>query len=236
MYTVVSLNVDLAGEPDTIDFTLALFFYQFCSCFIHLCELSRSVFTLTRAHITHVHSRWWRNKAGFVRFIPALHGIETLSPFFCLPPFFFCLAELQFREPFPPRLHVFLGGFLRRGWLQHKIGIGVPGTRGYFTLEPAQTWAFQEKNPRRVCAGPRGESRAQDRRWAAASRLSFASTPTKYDHCGLPTVSLFRCPSSSYCDWVCAGGPVGYWLWIWGSLLYVMVFWCTLVLDMMPEM
>lgn len=25
MYTVVSLTVDLAGEPDTIDFTLALF-------------------------------------------------------------------------------------------------------------------------------------------------------------------------------------------------------------------
>ncbi len=25
MYTVVSLIVDLAGEPDTIDFTLALF-------------------------------------------------------------------------------------------------------------------------------------------------------------------------------------------------------------------
>lgn len=35
MYTVVSLNVDLAGEPDTIDFTLALF-YQICYCFIHL--------------------------------------------------------------------------------------------------------------------------------------------------------------------------------------------------------
>lgn len=29
MYTVVSLNVDLAGEPDTIDFTLALFFTNF---------------------------------------------------------------------------------------------------------------------------------------------------------------------------------------------------------------
>lgn len=39
MYTVVSLNVDLAGEPDTIDFTLALFFpnllsvlFIFASC------------------------------------------------------------------------------------------------------------------------------------------------------------------------------------------------------------
>lgn len=146
-------------------FTKSLLFYPSF-------ELSRSVFALTGAHITHFDPRWRGNKAGFVRFIPALHGIETLSPFFCLPPFFFCLAELQFREPFPARLHVFLGGFLRRGWFQHKIGIGVTGTRWYFTLEPAQTWAFQEENPRRVCAGPCRESRAQDRRWAAASRLS----------------------------------------------------------------
>lgn len=156
-----------------------LYFSKSVSCFIHLCELSRSVFALTRAHITHFYQRWWRNKAGIVRFIPAQHGIETLSPFFVYPLFFFCLAELQFREPFPARLHVFLGGFLRRGWLQHKIGIGVPGTRWYFTLESAQTWAFQEENPRRVCAGPCGESRAQDRRWAAASRLSRFRIPPK---------------------------------------------------------
>lgn len=88
MYTVVSLNVDLAGEPDTIDFTLALF-SPICYCFIHLCELSRSVLTLTCARITHFDRQREGNKPGFVRFIPALRGTETLSPFFCLPPFSF---------------------------------------------------------------------------------------------------------------------------------------------------
>lgn len=88
MYTVVSLNVDLAGEPNTIDFTLALF-YQTCYCFIHLCELSRSVRVLTCARFTHFDPRSWRNKPGFVRFIPALRGTETLSPLFLFTPFSF---------------------------------------------------------------------------------------------------------------------------------------------------
>lgn len=232
MYTVVSLNVDLAGEPDTIDFTLALF-SPICYCFIHLCELSRSVLTLTCARNTHFDQRRGGNKPGFVRFIPALRGTETLSPFFCLPPFFFCLAELEFREPFPARLHVFLGGFLRRGWLQHKIGIGVTGTRRHFTLEPAQAWAFQEENPRRICAGPRGESRAQDRRWAAVVPVLH---PQNLTDVKLPTLHLFRCPSFhaitlclSVCGTLSAVG-CGF------RECDVMAFWCALIMDMMVKM
>lgn len=47
MYTVVSLTVDLAGEPDAIDFTLALFrsiFYCY-GCFISWWLESLSVLT-----------------------------------------------------------------------------------------------------------------------------------------------------------------------------------------------
>lgn len=59
MYTVVSLNVDLAGEPDTIDFTLALFFPNllsvlsiFASCFAErLCANPRSYYALLPAMV-----------------------------------------------------------------------------------------------------------------------------------------------------------------------------------------
>lgn len=232
MYTVVSLNIDLAGEPDTIDFTLALFYHIF-SFFIHLCELWRSVLPLPCAQITHFVLRYWRNNPGFVRFIPALRG--TVVPLFCLPPFFFCLAELQFREPFPSRLHVFLGGFLGRGWLQHKIGIGVTGTRRYFTLEPAQTRAFQEENPRRVGAGPRGESSAQDRRWAAASRWFFEYAFKIWPMWGFRRWILPDSPhfTSSYCGWVgvVPSSAVGCRF----GMTYVMAFWWTLILDTMAK-
>lgn len=235
MYTVVSLNVDLAGEPNTIDFTLASF-EQICYCFIHLCELPWSVLTLTCARITHFD----RDREGINRDLCVLSlrcaARRRCHPFFVYP-LFFCLAELQFREPFPARLHVFLSGFLRRGWLQPKIGIGVTGTRRYFTLEPAQTWAFQEENPRRVCAGPRGESCAQDRRWAAASRLSrFHVHQQKRTYVKLPTVNLFGCPSFHIIIlWLSLRGTLS-------AVVYrfeeadVMAFWCALILDMMPKM
>lgn len=129
-----------------------------------------------------------RNKFRLVRVISTLYESKTLCLF--VYPLFFCLTELQFGEPFPARLNVFLGGFLRRWWLQHKIRIGITGTWGHFTLEPAQTRAFQEENPRRVRVGPRGESRAQDRRWAAASLSSFWMVQETRSTFGLDIVHL----------------------------------------------
>lgn len=86
---------------------------------------------LSRAPATHFDPWWWEitrfmsvDRSQCFRAFPHplwmfVCVIKTSIVFlFFLSPFFFCLTELQFGEPFPPLLHVFLGGFFRRGWLQ----------------------------------------------------------------------------------------------------------------------
>lgn len=167
MYTVVSLVVDLAGEPDTIDFTspcVRLDPLLLWTILAHWRALPRRA--LTRG--------WWAmdpiRVAGCCRRRAVLRPRRDIMTSIVLsyssPCFFpFVLAELQLGEPVPPRLHVLLGGFLRRGWLQRQIRVGVAGPRGHFALEPAQTRAVQEEDPGRVRAGSGGESGAPDRRW-----------------------------------------------------------------------
>lgn len=143
-----------------------------------VCELVAS--SHLRSNHTHFDPRGWERKVICVRFIPALHTRSFRAPCvrnrvkhcsFLRIPVFFCLTELQFGEPFPALLHVFLGGFLRRGRLQCEIWVGITCTRGHFTLEPAEAWAVQEEDSGRIRPGPSGESRAPDRRWAAVSLL-----------------------------------------------------------------
>lgn len=119
MYTVVSLTIDLAGEPDTIDFTLVWIFFSVFGVFIVIdfWEVTDRVTGRPRtlekcAHVRHVDPIQPNRDALFrlEKNRPSPFFFSS-SPLF-LPPF--CLTELQFGEPFPARLHVLLGGFLRR--------------------------------------------------------------------------------------------------------------------------
>lgn len=175
MYTVVSLIVDLAGEPYTIDFTLPLFGSAvYCYGSLRASGSCHGASAhLTCAPIPCFDLRWCEIIRSVLvipllppRFISAEMRVESRQALFLifLPPVFFCLTELQFGEPFPALLHVFLGRFLRRGRIQCEVRVGIAGSRGHFALEPAQARAVQEENPGRIRAGSGGESRAQDRR------------------------------------------------------------------------
>lgn len=89
MYTVVSLTVDLAGEPDTIDFTLALFgsiFYCYGSLRADgSCHGASS--HLTCAHITHFDPRWWENIWGLCALFLRCVKSRRCSFFSLSPPF-----------------------------------------------------------------------------------------------------------------------------------------------------
>lgn len=60
MYTVVSVVIDLAGEPDTIDFTSPSFgAFAYCYGSFGVGGLKSASSHLTCAHITRLDPRWW---------------------------------------------------------------------------------------------------------------------------------------------------------------------------------
>lgn len=93
MYTVVSLTVDLAGEPDTIDFTSLLFGLIFY-CF----GLSRAGVPfhitsshLTCTHFTHLNQRWWEEKRDLNELC-----VDSVCVCVCVMKHFFSLSSFSF--------------------------------------------------------------------------------------------------------------------------------------------
>lgn len=172
MYTVVSLNVDLAGEPNTIDFTLALF-DQSCYCFIHLCELSRSVLTLTR-------DREGINRDLCVFFLRCA-ARRRCPPFFCLPPFLLsrrapvqgtlpCTAPCLPQRIFQTRMIT----ALNRGRRHRHPAILYPGTC-------PDTSVPRGKSTEGLCWTPRREPCSGSQVSSCVPVVPFSRTLTKYD-------------------------------------------------------
>lgn len=209
------------------------FILQTCYCFIHLCELSRSVLTLTCACITHFDPRSWRNKPGFVRFIPALRGTETLSPLFLFTPFSFVSQSSSSGNP---SLHGSMSSsadFSDEDDYSLKSGSASPA--------PGDTLPWNlprhERSKRKIHGGSVLDPAERAVLRIAGEQLRPGCSVFTYTNKIWPTWSFLlwifsaaHHSTSSYCDWVCVvpcqllcidfGKPMwwhfgAHWFWIW---------------------